>query len=106
MYSMRQDQLNKRFRPYIGIAGGMAEVDSHSKVQVFDCKNAADPALCKTWKPGEGALEPAELPQGRRAAHPGWFLGSSPMTMSARPNAAAGSSMRKAAPTGHAVTQA
>jgi hypothetical protein len=62
MYSMRQDQLNKRFRPYIGIAAGMAEVDSHSKVQVFDCKNAQNPdgsnntAACKTWRPGEGAL--------------------------------------------------
>jgi hypothetical protein len=73
MYSMRQDQLNKRFRPYIGIAGGMAEVDYHAKVTVIDCKTAmnqpgciaaqtrADPALggavqtkLDAYKPGAG----------------------------------------------------
>jgi hypothetical protein len=55
MYSMRDDQLNKRFRPYIGIAGGMAEVDVHKKVAVYDCKRAADLAACKAWKPGDPA---------------------------------------------------
>lgn len=56
MYSMRKDQLNKRFRPYIGIAGGMAEVTPHAKVQVYDCKAATSTADCKSWKPGEPAL--------------------------------------------------
>jgi hypothetical protein len=50
MYSMRTDQLNKRFRPYIGIAGGMAQVDSHAKVVVIDCKTAANPAACMAAK--------------------------------------------------------
>jgi hypothetical protein len=55
MYSMREDQLNKRFRPYIGIAGGMAEVDLHSKISVLDCTKATDNAACLSWKPGDAA---------------------------------------------------
>ena len=64
------------------------------------------PVSAAPEQPREGALEPSELARDLGRAHPCWFLGSSPMTMPACPNAAAGSSMRNAAPTGHAVTQA
>ncbi|HET9930649.1 MAG TPA: hypothetical protein VFQ35_08175 [Polyangiaceae bacterium] len=37
VYSARPEQLTKRFRPYIGIAGGLARVDSKTKVKIVDC---------------------------------------------------------------------
>ncbi|MGC4088474.1 MAG: hypothetical protein QM756_11370 [Polyangiaceae bacterium] len=37
LYSMRAEPLSKRFRPYVGLAGGMARVDAHSKASVIDC---------------------------------------------------------------------
>jgi hypothetical protein len=45
-YSMRTDPLNKRFRPYIGLAGGMGEVDAHSKTSIIDCSGATDKPAC------------------------------------------------------------
>ncbi|MFZ5897481.1 MAG: hypothetical protein ACOY0T_40900 [Myxococcota bacterium] len=47
LYSPRPEPLTKRFRPYVGIAGGMARVDAKIKTTIFDCGNAA----CETKTP-------------------------------------------------------
>ncbi|HEY3496493.1 MAG TPA: hypothetical protein VGK73_17460, partial [Polyangiaceae bacterium] len=36
-YSMRKEPLDKRFRPYLGIVGGVAQVDGHGPVDIIDC---------------------------------------------------------------------
>jgi hypothetical protein len=46
LYSVVSDPLNRRFRPYIGLAGGLARVDSHSKATIVDCINNVE--TCKT----------------------------------------------------------
>ncbi len=40
LYSPRPDQLTKRFRPYVGIAGGLARVDTKTRVTIVDCLNS------------------------------------------------------------------
>jgi len=39
MYSLRQDPLNNRFRPYLGLATGLARVDGSAPVTVTNCRN-------------------------------------------------------------------
>ena len=41
LYSPRPDPLTKRFRPYIGLSGGLARVDAKSKVTIVDCLAAS-----------------------------------------------------------------
>ena len=36
-YSMRKAPLEKRFRPYLGIVGGVAQVDGAGPVEIIDC---------------------------------------------------------------------
>jgi hypothetical protein len=57
-YGLRNDHLNKRFRPYIGVAAGVAEVQPHSKVTVIDCATATNEAACRAWK---NPMDPAPL---------------------------------------------
>ncbi len=56
IYSLVGEPLTKRFRPYLGIAGGLARVDSHAKVIVADCHNAGNPTAC------EEETDPSQLP--------------------------------------------
>ena len=48
MYSLRNDPLNNRFRPYLGLAGGLARVDASSAVSVTDCRNGTPPSVPPT----------------------------------------------------------
>jgi hypothetical protein len=46
MYAMRPDPLNKRFRPYVGLAGGLARVDAKSTVSVVNCLMGRSDTTC------------------------------------------------------------
>lgn len=43
LYAMRRDPLNKRFRPYVGLDGGLGQVDTHHKVKIADCLEPRNP---------------------------------------------------------------
>jgi hypothetical protein len=47
MYSLRKDVFNKGFRPYLGLAGGFAQVDASGTVTVVDCTDATSRAMCR-----------------------------------------------------------
>jgi len=40
-YALRSDPLKRKLRPYLGIALGLAQVDTQSKVTIIDCGNDA-----------------------------------------------------------------
>ncbi|HEY8943964.1 MAG TPA: hypothetical protein VIM73_06875, partial [Polyangiaceae bacterium] len=40
LYSLRRDPMIRRFRPYLGLAAGLAQVDSRSTANVIDCTDA------------------------------------------------------------------
>jgi hypothetical protein len=48
LYSLTKDQQTKHFRPYLGLAGGMAEVQSSSSVSIVNCPGGGD---CVTANP-------------------------------------------------------
>jgi hypothetical protein len=50
LYSPRADPLTKRFRPYVGLSGGLARVDAKSKVTIVDCYGGTrqDMETCST----------------------------------------------------------
>ncbi len=39
LYLLRNESLNKRFRPYLGLALGYAQVDVGAKTRIYDCDN-------------------------------------------------------------------
>jgi hypothetical protein len=43
-FSMVKDPLNRRFRPYLGVTAGLAQVDGHGPTQIIDCVSS-DPLL-------------------------------------------------------------
>lgn len=47
MYSLRKDVFNKNFRPYLGLAGGYAQVDASGTVKIVDCTDPASRAACR-----------------------------------------------------------
>ena len=43
LYSLRQGPENNRFRPYLGLAGGVGQVDTAVETKVLDCSGSVDP---------------------------------------------------------------
>ncbi len=62
LYSVRKDVFNKNFRPYLGLAGGYAEVDSAGSVRIVDCVDSASRQACRTATASE--LNAYLLPDG------------------------------------------
>jgi hypothetical protein len=46
-YSLRKDVFNKSFRPYLGLAVGMAQVDAAATVKIVDCVDSAARDECE-----------------------------------------------------------
>ncbi|HLV67252.1 MAG TPA: hypothetical protein VKY73_15630 [Polyangiaceae bacterium] len=40
-YSLTKDPMSKRLRPYLGVAAGLAQVDTQAGVQIIDCPDPA-----------------------------------------------------------------
>lgn len=46
LYALRSQPLRKRFRPYLGLAAGLGQVDPKSKARLIDCSEAGN--ACRT----------------------------------------------------------
>jgi hypothetical protein len=47
MYSLRNDVFNKNFRPYLGLAAGLAQVDAFGTVKIVDCTDPVSRVECR-----------------------------------------------------------
>ena len=62
LYSIRQGPENNRFRPYLGLAGGYAQVDTPVTTKVLDCSAATDPDDATMMTPDVAGCVAARTP--------------------------------------------